>query len=147
MKSGTVSDPELEEKFRQAAIARKKKPAPDRTAEAAKPVMEESKARVACANRKPRSERAIARRVVESHRSELDDLESDAVDSHLSELIKQGLAVYDSATDDSSPERKPRGAQSGRFRLKSLSLQPDKRVPDRKAKLRAALVSEDEDEL
>jgi len=141
VKSGVVSDPELEEKFRLAAAARKKSADVDKSG--TKPKAREPKESKEPSRPSSRTAR-LARKVVDNHRSELDDLESDAVDEHLSELLKKGLAEYSSGTDE-SPERPTREVKTKtgrRIRLTHVPTQP--KTLDRKSKLRAALDSDEE---
>ena len=92
VKAGMAEDPELIRGLQDKALARKK------VAESAKRSTEEKKAAPKKAAPKSKVVRA-ARKHVESNRSELDDLESDAVVEQIRKLKLTRAALADTTTD------------------------------------------------
>ena len=168
VKAGMAEDPELVRNLQEKALARKK--AGEEKAEAkaeascrsgpSRGIAKPSEAKSSNPpGRDPsgRTAKALraARKLVASNRSELDDLESDAVDEKLSKVMAKRLALADTTTDvpsssdsDSEPEpvsRKPRrprpseqpGPMTSRIRLKSQPIP----IPssDRRAALKQTL--------
>jgi chorismate mutase len=129
VKAGIVQDPELLQGIQEKALVRKQ--AAEVKAEAAK------KPTPAVAQRKAKALKA-ARKLVAENQSELDGLESDAVDEQLSKIMAKRLALQDTTTDAPSssdsddPERK---APVSRIRLKSQPIP----IPSRRAALRRSL--------
>ena len=136
VKAGQASDPELEQKLQDKALARKNTPVKEKDPEVStRP------------KRTPAKAQRVARKVVDSHRSELDDLESDAADERLRKLLAKRLTLADTTTDvgsesseDETPKRATRpsaakGPLASRIRLKSAPIP----IPDRRAALRKSL--------
>jgi hypothetical protein len=138
VKAGQASDPELEQKLQEKALARKK------TGESTERLKDPRKKplELKTPQRKPpvrATQERRAREVVASHRSELDDLESDAATARLRHLLgdiesdtpeeqlrkrlDRRLTLADTTEVDSDPESNPapeRGAKKSRARPKAL---------------------------
>ena len=100
VKSGRSQDPELLQKLQVKALARKKATlAPAEHKVAPKPPS------------KSRAKRAA--KIIDSHRSELDGLESDAADEHIRKLLAKRLSLAETASeapsssDSEEPEPEP----------------------------------------
>ena len=136
VKCGAVKDPALEQTIAEKALAREKK------------VVEEKDPEVSSRpKRTPAKAQRVARKVVDAHRSELDNLKSDAAGEHLRKLLARRLTLADTTTDigsesseDEAPKRATRpssakGPLASRIRLKSAPIP----IPDRRAALRKSL--------
>ena len=140
VKCGAVKDPALEQTIAEKALARKKKAPEEKDPEVStRP------------KRTPAKAQRVARKVVDSHRSELDDLDSDVADERLRKLLAKRLTLADTTTDigsesseDEAPKRATRpsaacavakGPLASRIRLKSAPIP----IPDRRAALRKSL--------
>jgi len=147
VKAGIAQDPELLQGIQERALARKQA-AEERAEAKAKSASDLGKApkkTVALgAGAKSKAIRA-ARKLVAENQSELDGLESDAVDEKLSKVMAKRLALADTTTEapsssdsetEKESERKP---PSSRIRLKSQPIPIPKTVSDRRAALRASL--------
>ena len=150
VKAGMAEDSELMQQIKDKALTRKKA------------ASEEKKSPAVKKTPKPKLAKA-ARKLVDSKRSELDDLESDAVVEQIRKLkLKRStLASADSASSESDSEesepvsrRPPRpsagtGPLADRIRLKSQPISiPARAAADRRAALRQSLeqaISSDED--
>jgi hypothetical protein len=152
VKFGVVTDAEFEKGLQEKALARKKAATEKKAA-----TLEEKKA---AKQTKPAAAKArrVARKVVDAHRSELDDLESDAADERLRTLLANRLSLAANTTtdagssesdDDKTPpasasKKKPAPRKlTDRIRLKSQPIPiPSKRgelLGDRRAALRQSL--------
>jgi hypothetical protein len=163
-KAGIVQDPELLGGIQEKALVRKqaaeKKSAAKAEAKEAKELASKTAAvkKAPSAAAKTKALRA-ARKLVASNRSELDDLESDAVHEKLSKVMAKRLALGDATTtdapssdSDSDPVKQP-AKPSSRIRLKSqpipipITKKTGSEASDRRAALRKTLseIYSDED--
>ena len=151
VKSGRSQDPELLQKLQVKALARKKATlTPAEHKAAPKPPS------------KSRAKRAA--KIIDSHRSELDGLESDAADEHIRKLLAKRLSLAETASeapsssDSEEPEpepvsRRPRKPKTSALPLTSrihLKSQPilipstsGSANADRRAALRKSLAEPD----
>src|SRR4051812_29895544 len=98
VKAGVAEDPELIRGIQEKALARKK--AAEENTEAKRAVTtKKAPSTATSAAAKAKALRA-ARKLVASNRSELDGLESDAVDEKLSKVMAKRLALADATTTD-----------------------------------------------
>ena len=150
VKSGRSQDPELLQKLQVKALARKKATlAPAEHKVAPKPPS------------KSRAKRAA--KIIDSHRSELNGLESDAADEHIRKLLAKRLSLAETASeapfssDSEEPEpvsrrthvsrpRKPKTSVlplTSRIHLKSQPIPIPSSNSDRCAALRKSLAESD----
>ena len=145
VKSGRSQDPELLQKLQVKALARKKATlAPAEHKVAPKPPS------------KSRAKRAA--KIIDSHRSELDGLESDAADEHIRKLLAKRLSLAETASeapsssDSEEPEpvsRRPRKPKTSvlpltsRIHLKSQPIPIPSSNSDRRTALRKSLAESD----
>ena len=151
VKSGRSQDPELLQKLQVKALARKKATlAPTEHKAAPKPPS------------KSRAKRAA--KIIDSHRSELDGLESDAADEHIRKLLAKRLSLAETASeapsssDSEEPEpepvsRRPRKPKTSALPLTSRIHLKSQPIPipstsgsansDRRAALRKSLAEPD----
>ena len=150
VKSGRSQDPELLQKLQVKALARKKATlAPAEHKVAPKPPS------------KSRAKRAA--KIIDSHRSELDGLESDAADEHIRKLLAKRLSLAETASeapsssDSEEPEpvsRRPRKPKTSTLPLTSRIHLKSQPIPipstssnsDRRATLRNEPDSTSEEE-
>ena len=137
VKAGQASDPELEQKMKENAHARTTKTDPEKELGVSR------KPKTAIKRPTVKTQR-VARKIVDANRSELDDLESDAAEEHIRNLLDH--TTTDAASTSESEEEVPtrHTGKSSRIRVKSAPIH----IPDRRAALQKSLAqadSEDED--